>query len=128
MRLLLDTHALIWWLMNDRALASAAYAAISDRTNEIHVSAASAWEITTKYRIGKAPHLAAIADDVRREILAEGFSELPITMAHAQHAGAVAGAHKDPFDRMLIAQAMLEDMILVSNETVFDAFGIRRLW
>lgn len=128
LRLLLDTHALIWWLMGDPALSAAARAAISDPASEIHVSAASAWEITTKYRIGKANHLTAIADDVRREVSAEGFGELPISMAHAQHAGSFAGAHKDPFDRMLIAQAMLEDLTLVSNETAFDAFGIRRLW
>lgn len=128
MRLLLDTHTLIWWLMSDRSLTETARNAINDETNEVYVSAASAWEITTKFRGGKAPHLALIAADVAREILAEGFTELPISVSHGQHAGSFAGTHKDPFDRMLIAQALAENMMLVSNETLFDAYGVQRLW
>lgn len=129
MRLLLDTHAFLWWSLADASLPRRAYAAVEDDLSNVFVSAASAWEITTKHRIGKLPPRAAvIANDVVEAIRLQGFAELPITMAHAQHAGAVAGAHKDPFDRMLIAQALLEDLTLVSNETVFDAFGIRRLW
>lgn len=128
MRLLLDTHALIWWLMNDPSLTAAARAAIRDEGNEVHVSAASAWEITTKFRGGKAPHLAAISGDVGREIATEGFAELPITVAHGQRAGSFIGAHKDPFDRMLIAQALSENLVLVSNEALFDAYGVKRLW
>lgn len=129
MRLLLDTHAFLWWSLEDRSLPQSAYAAIEDRASEIFVSAASAWEIATKHRIGKLPPAAAvIADDVAQAIRSQGFFELAITVTHGDRAGAIAGAPKDPFDRMLIAQALLEDMTLVSNETAFDAFGIRRLW
>lgn len=128
MRFLLDTHALIWWLMSDPSLSAAARAAIRDGENEVYVSAASAWEITTKFRGGKAPHLASISSDVGREVTAEGFAELPVTIAHGQLGGSLEGSHKDPFDRMLIAQALAENMVLVSNETLFDAFGVQRLW
>lgn len=128
MRILLDTHAFIWWLENDPQLTIAAQMAIRDSLNEIFVSAASAWEITTKHRGGKAPGLTAIAGNVAREISSEGFTELPITVAHGQMGGSMAGSHKDPFDRMLIAQAMLENMTLISNETAFDTFGVTRLW
>lgn len=128
MRLLLDTHAFLWWLGDDPALSAAADAAIADPANSVHVSAASAWEITTKHRLGKLPGAALVAADVAAQIAAEGFVALPVTVAHAQQAGALAGAHKDPFDRMLIAQALLEGMALVSNEAVFDPFGVQRLW
>ena len=128
MRLLLDTHVFLWWLGDDPALSAAADAAIADPANSVHVSAASAWEITTKHRLGKLPGAALVAADVAAQIAAEGFVALPVTVAHAQQAGALAGAHKDPFDRMLIAQALLEGMALVSNEAVFDPFGVQRLW
>lgn len=129
MRLLLDTHAFLWWSVeDDPKLSAKADAAIADRTNTVFVSAASAWEITTKYRLGKLPGMAVVAADVAAQIAVEGFVELAVTVAHGQRAGALQGPHKDPFDRMLIAQALLEDMTLVSNEAVFDAFGVRRVW
>ena len=128
MRLLLDTHAFIWWLAGDVALSVAAQAAIGDETNDIFVSAASAWEMTTKHRIGKLPGLGPIAADLDAAITAQGFRELPISLRHGQVAGALPGPHRDPFDRMLMAQAMLDDLILVSNEEPFDAYGVRRLW
>jgi PIN domain nuclease of toxin-antitoxin system len=69
-----------------------------------------------------------LATDVAAEIAAAGFTPLPVTVEHGQHAGALRGSHKDPFDRMLIAQALLEDLALVSNEALFDAYGVRRVW
>ena len=128
MRLLLDTHAFLWWLADDASLSAAAESAIADSANIVHVSAATAWEITTKWRLGKLPGAALVAADVAREIAAEGFAELPVTVAHGQHAGALPGTHKDPFDRMLVAQALLEGMTLVSNEKALDPFGATRLW
>ena len=128
MRLLLDTHALIWWLAGDAALSRAARAAIRDEGNEVFVSAVSAWEITTKHRIGKLPNAAALAADVAAAVAAQGFAELPMTIRHSQMAGGLPGSHKDPFDRILIAQAALENMMLVSRETIFDTYDIRRLW
>ncbi len=85
-------------------------------------------EIASKHRIGKWPDAAPIAADFEAVVQAERFEPLPITLTHARRAGAMPGAHRDPFDRILIAQALVEDLILVSNETPFDNFGVRRLW
>jgi PIN domain nuclease of toxin-antitoxin system len=127
-RLLLDTHALVWWLAGDDALSDAARTAIADEDNGILVSAASAWEITTKHRLGKLPGVSAIVADLDAAITRQGFVGLPISLRHGQAAGALPGPHRDPFDRMLMAQAMLDDLVLVSNEQIFDAYGVRRLW
>ena len=129
MQLLLDTHAFLWWVFADTKLSRRARAAIDDDTeNDILVSAASAWEIATKYRIGKLPDAQVVADDISGTVAAEGFGELAVSVRHAQRAGSLSGRHKDPFDRMLIAQAMLEGLTLVSNERAFDAYGVKRLW
>jgi PIN domain nuclease of toxin-antitoxin system len=128
MNLLLDTHAFLWWLAGDEALSSAANAAIADESNMIYVSAASVWEIATKHRLGKLPNVDAIATDLAGAIAAQGFADLPITVRHGQLAGALPGPHRDPFDRMLIAQAMVDNLVLVSNEQPFDSYGVARLW
>lgn len=129
MRLLLDTHALLWWVFTDAKLSRPARAAIAEGSaNDIFVSAASAWEIATKYRIGRLPDARLVAEDIQGTLSAESFSELAVSVRHAQRAGDLAGHHSDPFDRMLIAQAMLEGMTLVSNERTFDAYGVKRLW
>jgi PIN domain nuclease of toxin-antitoxin system len=128
-RLLLDTHAFLWWVFGDPKLSRQARdALVNDEANEAFVSAASAWEITTKFRIGKLDDAAAIARDVAAAVAAEGFVELPISVVHAQIAGNLGGRHRDPFDRMLIAQALAEGLTLVSNERAFDAYGVKRLW
>jgi PIN domain nuclease of toxin-antitoxin system len=128
LRLLLDTHTLIWWLAGDPSLSASAREAVADLGNEVFVSAASAWEIATKYRIGKLPDAQALATDVAEAVARQGFIELSITVLHGQVAGGLPGPHRDPFDRMLIAQAVLGDLVLVSNEMVFDGYGVRRLW
>ena len=128
LRLLLDTHALIWWLAGDEALSRRAREAIADEVNEIAVSAASAMEIATKFRIGKLPGAALLAQSFEEIIAEQGFGELPISVHHARLAGEMNIAHKDPFDRLLIAQAQVEDMVLVSNEALFDGFAVKRLW
>ncbi|MFY9657042.1 MAG: type II toxin-antitoxin system VapC family toxin [Methylocystis sp.] len=128
MRLLLDTHAFLWWLAGDEQLSPSARRAIADQDNDVFVSAASAWEIATKYRIGKLPAVTAIVADIDRVLLDQSFVGLPISIRHGQAGGALPGPHRDPFDRMLIAQAMLDDLTLVSNELAFDAYGVRRLW
>lgn len=128
MRLLLDTHALLWWLAGDERLSGAARDAIGDEGNAVLVSAASAWEICTKVRIGKLPGATVVAEDVGACLVEQGFTPLAISVAQAQRAGNLRGAHRDPFDRMLIAQALELDVPLVSNESVFDPFGVARLW
>ncbi len=128
MRLLLDTHALIWWLAGDEKLSLRARDAIADEANTVAVSAASAMEVATKHRIGKLPDAALLAQDFEAILAAQGFSELSISVRHARLAGEMGIAHKDPFDRLLIAQALAEDMVLVSNETRFDDSAVKRLW
>jgi PIN domain nuclease of toxin-antitoxin system len=128
MRLLLDTHAFLWWLAGDEALSASARAAIGDETDAVFVSAASTWEISTKHRLGKLPGVSAIVGDLAEAIEGQGFVGLPIAIRHGQTAGALPGPHRDPFDRMLIAQALLDDLVLVSSERVLDAYGVRRLW
>jgi PIN domain nuclease of toxin-antitoxin system len=126
--LLLDTHAFLWWLAGDRKLSRRARAAIADPDEEVIVSAVSAWEIATKYRIGKLPSASVIVNDIVGAIASQSFTPLSVTAVHAQRAGMLIGDHRDPFDRMLIAQARSEDLILVTNEELFDTFGVTRLW
>lgn len=126
--MLLDTHAFIWWLADHKSLSRKAHAAIEEPGNEVFVSAASAWEITTKFRIGKLDNAEVVAFDVAASITNEGFLPLAVSVMHGQIAGSLPGDHRDPFDRMLIAQAMLESMTFVSNEARFDAFAIKRIW
>lgn len=128
MDLLLDTHALLWWLAGDSSLSPAAQAAITDETNPVFISAASGWEIAIKHRLGKLSGIAAVVADLDGAIVEQGFIGLPITVRHGQAAGALPGPHRDPFDRMLIAQAMLDNLVLISNEQPFDAYGVKRLW
>lgn len=128
MRLLLDTHALIWWLAGDETLSRRAREAIGDEANSVAVSAASAMEVATRFRLGKLPNAALLAQAFEATIADQGFAELAITVRHARAAGELNIAHKDPFDRLLIAQAHAEDMTLVSNETLFDGFAVKRIW
>jgi PIN domain nuclease of toxin-antitoxin system len=128
LRLLLDTHALIWWLAGDEKLGRRAREAISDEANLVVVSAASAMEVATKFRIGKLPDAALLAQDFEAIIASQGFTELGISVRHARLAGEMGIDHKDPFDRLLIAQALSEDLALVSNETRFDEFAVTRVW
>lgn len=127
MRLLLDSHALLWWVANHPALPDAVDRLLNEGAHEVFVSAASAWEVTTKARLGKL-QAGPLAVDFVAEIHRQGFLPLPITLEHAQRAGTLPGPHKDPFDRMLIAQAQAENLRIVSNETVFDRYGVMRVW
>lgn len=127
-RILLDTHAFLWWLAGDTRLSLPARTAIGDERSEVLVSAASAWEICTKVRIGKLPGAVAIARDLMGCLAEQGFLPLAVSVEHAQDAGNLPGPHRDPFDRMLIAQSFAHHIPLVSNERVFDAYGVERLW
>lgn len=105
-----------------------AQAAIGESDNQVIVSAASAWEIATKVRIGKLPGAIEVADRFSDILAEQQFASLPIAVEHARRAGLLPGEHRDPFDRMLIAQSQIEGLTLVSNESLFDSFGIERLW
>lgn len=128
MRVLLDTHTLLWWLDGDRRLSRRARNLIADDSNAVLVSAASAWEISTKVRLGKLPGATQVAAELITILRQQNFEPLPMAITHALRAGSLPGPHRDPFDRMLIAQAQAEDLALVSNERVFDAYGARRIW
>jgi PIN domain nuclease of toxin-antitoxin system len=128
LRALLDTHTLLWWLSDDPALTRTARKIIAETRNTIVVSAASAWEIATKVRLGKLPTAADLVADFSGQIEREGFHLLAISAEHGIRGGLLAGPHKDPFDRMLIAQSQGENIPVISNEKVFEAYGVRRLW
>jgi PIN domain nuclease of toxin-antitoxin system len=127
-RALLNTHALLWWLSDDSALSRASRKIIADTKNTLVVSAASAWEIATKVRLGKLPTAASLAADFTGNLDRERFQLLSISVEHALRAGLLPGSHRDPFDRMLIAQAQAENLPIVSKEKLFDAYGLRRIW
>lgn len=118
----------MWWLADDPALPPAARKFIRTRSNTILVSAASAWEIATKFRIGKLPGAAELASHFDAYLVQESFEPLPISSLHAARAGLLPGPHRDPFDRMLIAQSQAENVPIVSNDPVFDNYKLRRLW
>ncbi|MEO7853676.1 MAG: type II toxin-antitoxin system VapC family toxin [Rubrivivax sp.] len=128
MRLLLDTHAFLWWVTNDERLSAAARGAVADADNEVFVSAASAWEIATKQRLGKLDDLPSVGERYGELVSADGFQHLPVDHRHALRAGGYALEHRDPFDRMLAAQSDLERMPLVTRDPAFTLFGTRTLW
>ena len=128
MRVLLDTHTFLWWLVDSARLSRVAYRVIADEGNDILVSAASAWEITTKHRLGRLPEGATAALDVAASIARQGFEGLAISVADAERAGRLPGPHRDPFDRMLIAQAQGHSLVIVSVDAAFDSYTVNRLW
>lgn len=128
MRLLIDTHALLWWLIDDPELPATARKHLSRAGNTILVSSASVWEIATKHRIGKLPDAADLLADFAGYLSRERFEGLPISVDHAVRAGSLPGPHKDPFDRMLIAQAQSENVPILSSDAALDAYSVRRLW
>ncbi|PXF32484.1 hypothetical protein WH50_04155 [Pokkaliibacter plantistimulans] len=122
-RLLLDTHVLLWWLTDDPILGEKAKAAIQDIRNEVYVSAASTWEISIKKSLGKLQ----VPDDMSTMIEDEGFIGLPISLYHGDQAGLLPKLHNDPFDRMLIAQAQAEGLILVTHDAAIMQYTVQTL-
>lgn len=120
MILLLDAHTLLWWLADDAGLAPAARRSIADPTSDVLVSAATVWEIGIKRSLGKL----AAPDDVLGAIEAAGFDGLPVTLADGDAAAGLPPFHRDPFDRMLVAQAMRLGAVLVSRDRAFAPYGI----
>jgi PIN domain nuclease of toxin-antitoxin system len=128
MRILLDTHAFYWWTTGDQSLSLTARAVIADRQNEIYISAVSVWEIVTKFRSGKELGFAYLAANVAGEIAAQGFNELAITVRHAETTSNLPTHHKDPMDRFLIGQAIVEDMTIVTTDPQFSKYAAKLLW
>jgi PIN domain nuclease of toxin-antitoxin system len=127
MTILLDSHVFYWWQIDDPKLSRRAAGLIEDE-DDVFVSAVVAWEIANKVRSGKWPEAKLLADRFFELIAEDGFLPLPITLQHAHLAGSLPGHHRDPFDRMLAAQAQIENVPLVTADPVFQAFGTRVLW
>ena len=128
MKLLLDTHAVIWWMLGDIRLSERASHAIDDPANVVHVSAAVGWEVAPKVRLGKMPSMANQIATYEQDIVAAEFHHLPAEVRHFVQAGSLVGDHGDPFDRLIAAQALLEDMTVVTRDRAIAAFGCRTLW
>jgi PIN domain nuclease of toxin-antitoxin system len=124
---LIDTHALVWWLEGRERLSRKARETIESSETTVLVSAACAWELAIKSQIGKfkSPELVR---GLENEIQDEGFIGLPISIDHALRAGGLSGPHRDPFDRMLIAQAQVEAIPVLSADNCFDDYGVKRIW
>lgn len=128
MKLLLDTHVLLWWFTDDPQLSKGALAAVLDESNDIFVSAASAWEVATKYRLGKLPEARDVFPRFEELVAADGFEFISVSHRHGLRAGSYQITHADPFDRMLAAQVELEGMVLVTKDSALADFPIRTLW
>jgi PIN domain nuclease of toxin-antitoxin system len=126
--LLLDTHALLWWLVEPEKLSPLAQTAINDPAAAIFVSAASGWEIATKVRLGKLPGAEGLLQDLPSLLHQQGFQPLAVHLHHGIRAGGYPQLHRDPFDRMLAAQAELEGLQLVSVDPALASFPCRLLW
>lgn len=122
MSLLLDTHVLLWWLEGDARLGAATTELIAEPHREVMVSAASVWEIAIKQSIGKLE----LSIDVVEQLRDQSFGELPVRVVHAVEAGSLPSHHRDPFDRMLVAQARLEDLTIVTADPAIGAYDVAR--
>jgi len=128
LHLLLDTHALIWWMTESPSLPVSVRRLMIDKRNTVIVSAASAWEMATKVRLGRLPAASDITRNFQEYMAQSGFESLAVSSEHGIRAGLLPGPQGDPFDRMLIAQAQAEKLFIVSNEKIFDQYGVRRIW
>lgn len=126
--MLLDTHTLIWWLLGAEELSNTAHEAIATNEGPVWVSAVSAWEIATKYRIGKLPEAAGVAENLKAHVSRAGFETLNISFEHAKMGGGLPGPQRDPFDRLLIAQAKLEGLRAVTNDHIFQKYDVDVIW
>jgi PIN domain nuclease of toxin-antitoxin system len=123
-RLLVDTHALLWWLTDDAGLSDAAREALADPANDVLVSPASVWEIAIKRALGKL----SAPDDLPDHIAAQGFGWLPVGPEHAWHVRDLPRHHGDPFDRLVVAQALSEQIPIVSADARLRAYGVETRW
>lgn len=125
---LLDSHALLWWWFDPERLSSAVHALLVDPTSTILVSAASVWELSLKHHQGKLPELGMAIEDLPGLLQADGFQGLPISVSHGLRAGAYRQPHRDPFDRMLAAQAELDRLVLLTADPQLSTFPCQTLW
>jgi PIN domain nuclease of toxin-antitoxin system len=127
-KLLLDTHAILWFALEDPQLSVVARSLLTDPANQLFVSPASYWEIGIKIALGKYPVATDLAAFMERQIRVNGYQVVPILPSHAGVIATLPFHHRDPFDRMLVAQAMVEGYSLVSSDEMFDRYGVTRFW
>jgi PIN domain nuclease of toxin-antitoxin system len=127
MRALVDSHVLIWWMTSDSRLSKRAAAILRDRRSEILVSSAVGWELAIKVNLGKITP-ASLIESLEEAMLSETFTELPIALPHAIRAGLLPLHHRDPFDRLLVAQAQSLETPIISGDSLLDGYGVERLW
>jgi PIN domain nuclease of toxin-antitoxin system len=128
MRLLIDTHILLWLIREPKRISSAAKAALLDDANQVYVSAASAWEIAIKVHAGKLSVDRGLLTDFDATVKAQGMVQLTVTSEHGIKAGLLNSPHKDPFDRMLAGQALLEHLTMVTADRAFTSMGVKIIW
>ncbi len=128
MRLLLDTHAFVWFILGDAKLSASARSAIEDPRTQIDVSIASIWEVAIKAGVGKWPEAEPLLATIEQRLTAARISLLPISVAHVRHAGLMLSAHRDPFDRLIAAQALFEELIVVTIDPKIGLLGVPVLW
>ena len=128
MRLLLDTHALVWWMKSNKHLTPVAYEAVTSRNNEVFTSVACAWEMAIKVGLGKWPEASSVLETFEADLTAVGVRILPISVTHARTAGLMSSPHRDPFDRLLAAQAITEGLTLVTSDAKMASLGAPCLW
>jgi PIN domain nuclease of toxin-antitoxin system len=128
MRLLVDTHAFLWWISDSPELSRRARSAIASRANECYVSLASCWEMAVKTSLGKLELRASLDRFMAEQLAANGFRELAIDLKHVGRVASLPFHHRDPFDRLLAAQALEEALSVVSRDAIFRRYGVRRIW
>jgi len=128
MRLLLDTHTLLWWVEDEPLLSPKARAAIGDENNECFVSLVSAWEMAIKVNLEKLRLSIPVLEYFQQHLPANNFKQLHISLEHVSRVQHLPLHHRDPFDRLLIAQAHQEGLVMVSADAVFSGYGIERIW
>ena len=128
MRLLLDTHAFLWWVQDARELSKKARAAIADPENECRLSLVSCWEMAIKQSLGKLRLPTSIERFIPEQLASNRFHQLGIEFRHVTRVAALAFHHRDPFDRLLAAQALEEGLAVVSSDAVFRQYGVKRIW
>ncbi len=128
MAILLDTHAFLWWMNGDPRLSRKARNAMEKDGAEIYVSAVSAVELATKVRLGMLPEAAMLTHTFAARLAEQEFRHLPISLEHGRLAGLLPGMHRDPFDRILAAQSLIEHMQLVTVDPALQSFGVEVLW
>lgn len=128
MKILLDTHTFLWWISNDHQLSETARQLMSESMHYIYWSAASSWEVAIKYNLGRLPLPEGPEVFIPQELKKNRIDSVPVKNIHALYAGTLPQHHQDPFDRMLIAQAQTESLVLLSNDSIFPKYNVQVMW